>query len=252
MLDREKEYIKMAEVERNHWWYRNLHHLVLDTIKNRFDSRDIAIIDAGCGTGGLLLFLKDKEYSNVMGFELSSYAVDICRTKGLNVVQYDLSRISELYPPDHADVIISNDTFYFFDMEWCAKIIKQCYQVLRPNGLLILNLPACNAFRGIHDISVGIKHRFTKNDVCILFSNGKFNIIKRIYWPFLLSPIIYLKRLRQRIKMRINPSFEVCSDIDMPRGFLNSFLAGITSLENRIFPVKPFGSSIFLVAQKSD
>lgn len=197
-------YIKIAEVERNHWWYRNLHHLVLDTIKNSFDGRDIAIIDAGCGTGGLLLFLKDKEYSNVMGFDISCDAVDICRAKGLNVVQYDLSRIYELYPHDHADVIISNDTFCFFDMEWCAKIIKQCYQVLKPNGLLILNLPACNAFRGIHDISVGIKHRFTKNDICILFSNRKFNIIKTVYWPFLLSPVIYLERLRQRIKMRIN------------------------------------------------
>lgn len=202
--------------------------------------------------GGLLLFLKDKEYTNLMGFDLSSYAVDICRESNLNVVHFNLKRISELYLPDYADVIISNDTFYFFSMEWCRKIVKQCYQILKPKGLLILNIPACNAFRGIHDISVGIKHRFTKNDVCILFSNGKFNIIKTVYWPFLLSPLIYLERLRQRIKMKVNPSFEVCSDIGMPRRFLNSFLAGITLFENRIFPIKPFGSSLFLVAKKSD
>lgn len=55
MLAKEKEYIKMAKAERNHWWYRNLHYLVLDTIKNRFSRRDIAIIDAGCGTGGVIV-----------------------------------------------------------------------------------------------------------------------------------------------------------------------------------------------------
>ena len=252
MLDRENEYIKMAEVERNHWWYKNLHRLVLDAIKSRFNSRDVGIIDAGCGTGGLLLFLKDKKYSNAMGFDLSHDGVDICRAKGLNVVQHDLSRISELYPRDRTDVIISNDTFYFFDMKMCAQIIKQCYQVLKPNGLLILNFPACDSFRGIHDLSVGIKHRFTKDDIHILFNSCKFDKIKMTYWPFLLSPAIYLERLRQRIKMKVNPSFKISSDIDMPNEFLNSFLTGITYLENTILPVKPIGSSLFIVANKSN
>ncbi len=242
----------MAAVERRHWWYRTLHSIVLNSIEKSFDSRDIVIIDSGCGTGGLLLFLNDKGYSNVKGFELSPDAVNICRAKGANVVQFDLRRISDLYPCDHADVIISNDTFYFFDMKGCHKIIEQCYQVLKPNGLLILNLPAGNAFRGIHDISVGIKHRFSKNDVSILFSRSEFNIIKTIHWPFLLSPVIFLERLRQRVKMRLNPSFEISSDIDMPSGFINSLLEGISSLENHLLPVKPFGSSIFLVVQKPD
>jgi len=250
MLERKEEYTKMAEVERKHWWYRTLHCLVLDAIKKSYDSRDIAIIDAGCGTGGLLLGLIDKHYSNVMGFDLSYDAVDLCRAKGVNVVQHDLRRISELYPPDYADVIISNDTFYFFEMKWRVKILEQCFQVLKPNGLMLLNLPAGNAFRGIHDISVGIKQRFSKKDVRILFGQSKFQIIKTLYWPFFLSPLIFLERLRQRIMMRTNPAFKISSDIDMPSGLLNSLLARISSLENHILPVKPFGSSIFLVVQK--
>ncbi len=116
--------------------------------------------------------------------------------------------------------------------------------------MLILNFPACNAFRGIHDIRVGIKHRFTKKDIGVLFSNCRFNIIKKAYWPFILSPVIYMERLRQRIKMRINPAFKVRSDIDIPPEFLNNFLTTITSLENNIFPVKPIGSSLFLIAMK--
>ncbi len=117
MLDRRKEYMKMAEVETNHWWYTNLQQLVLDAIQKNNNGLNDVIIDAGCGTGGLLLFLKDKKYSNVMGFDLSLHGVDICKTRSLNVVQHDLNKISELYPQNHADIIISNDTLCYFDMK---------------------------------------------------------------------------------------------------------------------------------------
>jgi hypothetical protein len=57
-------------------------------------------------------------------------------------------------------------------------------------------------------------------------------------------------RLSQRIKIRINPAFEVRSDIDPPSALLNRILAGMALFENRWLPAKPFGSSLFLVLEK--
>jgi SAM-dependent methyltransferase len=250
MLPEKHEYNKMAQVEQELWWYRCLHYLVLDSVSRNFVGRDINIIDAGCGTGGLMLFLQEQGYTNPQGFDLSLDAVRICHQRRLNVAHENLLNIARRYSPASADVIVSNDTLCFLDEQERIDLVQQCFQVLSPGGLLILNLPALKYFRGIHDLSVGIKHRFFLQDALSLFDSSQFSIVKQIYWPFLLSPIVYLVRLAQRVKMRMIPSFEVQSDIDLPSPWFNRVLEGITRFENRWLPAKPFGSSLFLVAKK--
>jgi SAM-dependent methyltransferase len=250
MLPGKHEYEKMARVEQELWWYRCLHHLVLDSISRNVTGWDITIIDAGCGTGGLMLYLQERGYTNLKGFDLSAEAVRICRQRQLNVVHDNLLNIARRYSPASGDVIVSNDTLCFLDEDERIDLVQQCFQVLRPGGLLIVNLPALKHFRGIHDLSVGIKHRFSMREALSLFDSRQFLIVRVIYWPFLLSPIIYLARLLQRVKMQVIPSFEVRSDIDLPRPRPNRVLEGITRFENRWFPAKPFGSSLFLVAKK--
>jgi len=250
MLDRKDEYEKMAQVEQEHWWYRALHHLVMDSIRTNTGSSDISILDAGCGTGGLMLFLRQKGYTRVKGFDLSPHAVGICRGRGLDVEQCDLRNMTARYPRVSADVIISNDTLCSLNGEERSSSMGQCFDVLRPGGLLILNVPALKAFGGIHDLSVGIQHRFSRADLPSLIDPTKFHMIRVLYWPFLLSPVVYCVRLRQRMKMRLTKNYEICSDIDLPRPWVNSVLEGFTRFENRWLPAKPFGSSLFLALKK--
>ena len=75
MLGNKDEYDRMAEAEGKHWWYRSLHERVLRTIQKQFASRDIDILDAGCGTGGLLSYLRDNGFTNLQGFDISEFAV---------------------------------------------------------------------------------------------------------------------------------------------------------------------------------
>ncbi len=250
MLDRRQEYKKMAGVEQMHWWYKALHHLVLDDISKIFPDRGVSIIDAGCGTGGLMLFLKKYGYSNIKGFDISPHAVDFCRQRNLDVDQKDLSKISALSDPNSTDIIIINDVLYFFDEKSQKNIINKCCKNLKAYGLLIMNIPANNAFRGIHDISVGIKHRISKSEIHGLISGAPFEILREIYWPFFLSPIVYFVRLLQRTEMRARSSFDIRSDIDMPNMYINNLLTRITINENRYLRTKPFGSSLFVVLQR--
>ena len=240
----------MARVEQEHWWYRALHHLVLDSIRRHGVGSDISIIDAGCGTGGLMLYLQGQDYTHLKGFDLSQHAVDICRERGLHVEQCDLRDMAGCYLPASADVIVSNDTLCFLNEQECANLMGQCFEVLHPGGLLILNVPALKAFQGIHDLSVGIHHRFSRSDLHKLIDLHKFRIVRELYWPFLLSPLVYCVRLRQRMKMRLTRDYEICSDIDLPSPWLNKILEGITLFENRWLPAKPFGSSLYLVLKK--
>lgn len=57
----EHEYDTMRRVEDTHWWYRTLRQRVLRDLKRALRGRDTArILDDGCGTGGMLAYLKEK------------------------------------------------------------------------------------------------------------------------------------------------------------------------------------------------
>jgi hypothetical protein len=50
--------------------------------------------------------------------------------------------------------------------------------------------------------------------------------------------------------MQMNPAFEGRSDIDLPSPWIKKLLTGIALFENRWLPMKPFGSSLFLLLKK--
>lgn len=250
MLNRPDEYRRMAAVEGEHWWYRSLHHLVVSALETHPLGRQVRVLDAGCGTGGLLRFLRERGYCHLAGFDISPEAVSTCRERRLRVEHRDLRECPQSVPLFHHDVIISNDTLYFFAAPERHRIVESLWGQLAPGGLLILNLPACAGFRGIHDLSVGIQHRFTKQEAMSLFSKTAFDQVRSRYWPFALSPLIYLARMIQRERLRRAPFLQPTSDLRLPPRVLNKLMEWITRLENRALPWKPVGSSLFVVGRK--
>jgi len=250
MLSRKEEYKKMSLVEQNHWWYRILHKLVLDALSKHLPNKDSKILDAGCGSGGLINYLNLYEYKKVQGFDLSNYAVSISKDKKLNVVCGDIKDIESVVQSTHFDAIISNDTMYFLKMDEINQFLESCSKLLSPGGVLILNIPVFESFKGIHDISVGIRKRFSRADLNIFFNRQSFTVEKRIFWPFLLSPLIFLVRLLQRIKLIIfKPN--IMSDLNLPSSLVNKFLYKITLFEVKNISRPLFGSSFFVVLKKT-
>ena len=237
----------MNDVENRHWWYRSLHELVLAHIKNNFESKQIHILDAGCGTGGLLDFLQNDNFSNLSGFDLSIDAVKSSLDKGLNVKALDLREF--FFQGKKYDVIISNDTLYYLTFEEQKKLLNNFYKSLNKGGVVFFNLPSFNAFEGIHDIAVGIKNRFNKQKIEDLVGLAQFDV-QKIYWPFLLSPLIYLARLIQRFKLKHMKKIKIDSDIDIPSPLVNETLYWLVKFENKYIKRKPFGSSLFLILKK--
>jgi SAM-dependent methyltransferase len=251
MISNKHEYEKMAKVELDHWWYSNLHHLVLFYIENHFHKKTIKIVDAGCGTGGLIYNLKKSGYKDVFGFDISEHAIEISIKRGLNVKIASLIDISKIYESSSADVIISNDTLYFLSVKQQDDFAKGCYKTLKKNGLLILNIPVSDAFKGFHDIAVGINHRFNNDEVVDLLIHNKFSILILKRWPTLLSLFIYLIRYKQRKKMKNFKNEVVKSDIDLPHYQINNVLKCVTKFENQYLKTnQKFGSSLFVVSIK--
>lgn len=263
MLNKPEEYKRMAAVEKNHWWYRVLHERVLAKIKHLpeyavgWDEEAdegrggvvltpiSQILDAGCGTGGLMLKMAEKGIA-VFGADVSEYAVNICAERGLNVIQTDVRNLPQKLAGQTFDAIICNDVLCYFTMDEIPAIIEGLKTLLKPGGLLIMNNPAFSSFSGNHDVAVGIKTRFKPKELKGIIMNYELLIMHYSCWPFLLSPAIYLTRKLQGKKS----GGEAVSDIDMPPRWLNSLLYGICKLEMKLFKHAPWGSSVFIVAKR--
>ena len=251
MIDNRREYEVRAEVETHHWWYRVLHSLVLESIERERMSPNVHVLDAGCGTGGLIHSLKAAGYRQVKGFDLSPFAVDICQKRGFDVELGNLNDIATIQAPSKFDVIISNDTLCYLSADEQLAFIKNAYMRLNKDGLLMMNLPALAAFRGTHDRAVGLLHRFNQFEVKALIESVGFETLTLRYWPFSLSPAIFAVRAWQRLKYDPASSIKPLSDLKSYSILLNTLLFRLIRLEIRLTRNAPFGSSLFTVLRRT-
>jgi SAM-dependent methyltransferase len=250
MIGKRHEYMAMALCESRMWWYSCLHKLTLQEIRKNFIGNNPRILDAGCGTGGLLSRLIENGFTQVYGFDLSPDAIEYAkRHNGINVLQLDITNFSAGFPGDLFDIVISHDILCLLNNADSSRALSQMLSVLKPGGVLLMNLPAFRAFNGTHDIAVAIKQRYSKKAVQKLVG-VQAEIKKIIYWPFLLSPAIFIIRAMQRLQPGIVKKQTVTSDVKMPPLWLNKILYAITNFENNYFQKKPWGSSIFIVLRK--
>lgn len=254
MLINYQEYQAMFEVEDRMWWYKTLHDRVIAEIKTYADDyKNLRVLDAGCGTGGLLTRLKAEGLHAIEGFDYNEFAVEFSQSRGLPVSRKDITAFD--YPPASFDVVISDDVLYQFDDPELLNALKCIHRVLKPGGIFITNNNAFAVFSGIHDLAVGSKRRFVKTDFDrFLAAFPDFRMVKASYWSLLLSPLILAVRLIQRLQLKLGQinMEKVKSDVSLPSDPVNRFLYGICTLERHLLKRSPFGSSLFLVIRKSD
>jgi SAM-dependent methyltransferase len=248
MIGNTHEYERMARVEHKLWWYNILHEKVLNTIASYKITANDLIVDIGCGTGGLMQKLLARGY-RVKGIDLSETAIHFCQKKGLDVTLLNIVDLHKDYLPECPKIALLNDSLCYFSEQEIKRILGNAHNYLCDNGLMIVNHPALKAFRGIHDISVGIQKRRNKRELEKLLKDNGFQIEHSEYWPFLLSPLIFLARSIQMLKLRIQKNVSITSDVDLPSSFINKLFYYITKTE-QILPYKAFGSSLFIVARK--
>ena len=253
MIGRSEEYEKMFRLEGKLWWYRSLHERVGRTLQQQYGKRrDITILDAGCGTGGLLDFLRRRGYTHLRGLDGSADAVSCCQERGLPVTFVNLNDLASFEPGAAYDVIVCNDVFCYFTDADLPPLLTALAHRLKPNGLLVSNNNAFNLFRGEHDLAVGIVRRFVLSDFEQMLPEHGLAVKSATYWSFTLSPLILLMRQWQRLQLKFGwrKPENARSDVYLPSPWLNETLYRIAQTEQKLFSRTPFGSSLFITATK--
>ena len=253
MLINYDEYQMMYKAEEKLWWYKILHEKVLSVIIEKFgENKQINILDAGCGTGGLMSFLIRNDYTNIQGFDFSEDAVSFCKERNLNVQQIDITDFESLFGNNEFDVIINNDVVYQFENTIIQKIFFTFQNKINETGIIITNNNAFNVFYGTHDIAVGGKQRFTLSNFENILKTLSLKIVYHSYWSLVLAPLILAVRIFQQIQLKLNliNMKNIKSDVNIPSDFMNSLFYKAVKFEEKILKKGFFGSSLFMVLQQ--
>ncbi len=248
MIERPRhEYEAMRSVEDRLWWYKILNGLVLGAIRKRFPDREpgsLRILDAGCGTGGLMRHLIAAGYTQVEGFDLSEDALDLATSSGLTVKRLDLGGAGDAYEGRTFDIVISNEVLYYLPKPSWLPTLTGLAGLVAEDGLLVMNLAAGKKYSGTHDVAVGIKERIEPSAFKHVIADAGLSIRKEKRWPFLLAPAIYLTRTLQRRRLAGLQPDEIKSDL---QGEINPITNRLFYAAAWLSTVLPFGagSSVF-------
>jgi SAM-dependent methyltransferase len=240
------EYATIFESEQRHWWYLGMQRISTMQIERFYPGGDdLRILDAGCGTGGALQFL--RRFGAVTGCDLSPLALDFCRKRGLR--RLARAGVGQLpFATGSFDLVTSFDVLYHRTVEDVAAALSECRRVLRPGGRLLLRLPAYDWLRGRHDRVVHTARRFTTGGVRRALVEAGFMVEKLTY----ANTLLFLPALARRLAERVIPSKGVASDVSPQAGRLDPLFARALYLEARWLARRnlPFGLSVMAVARK--
>lgn len=238
-------YLQMFKNEKSHAWYLGTRKLMTSLIQNHL-TPESKILDTGCGTGGTLVFLKDRGYKNIYGIDNSRYAIQLCRKRKIENVK--LGNINKIpYKNNVFDAVICMDVLYHKGVN-PGKAVKEIYRVLKIGGIYYSQEPAYTWLKSRHDIAIETSTRFTKEKLIKIISSEGFNRIKVTYFNLIFFAPIVLVRLKNIL---IKPR-KIDSDVKKLPKFLNLALLFALRLESvaiKYFNL-PFGVSVISLWRK--
>ena len=222
-------FLQTKKIEDTHWWFINHQKLVKQHVSLK--NGDL-LLDVGCGTGKILtLFPLQK----VVGVDINPVALSICKEK----------HIPQLIQADAISLPFKTSTFsYVLILQVLnhqrakdeKKILREIWRVLKPGGKVLITEPAFEILRRTHDVVEHTKKRFKRGELKDLVKSAGFIVKKCSYiYSYAFFPILLSKFFRRQ---------QSVGDLFQFPFFLNYFFKLLSFLS------LPFGSSVFLLAEK--
>jgi SAM-dependent methyltransferase len=232
------EYEKLDRAEDRMWWFAALHANVLMACRRY--SRPGTVLDAGCGTGGLLARLGGVQPA--VGIDADAEACARSAAKSRRPVC--AGSVTDLPFADAAfAAILSADVLCHGGVDE-RRALAQFHRCLGADGILVLNLPAYRWMMSRHDAAVYNVRRYTKRGVVALLRAAGFRPLFASYWNMLLFPLMVLTR-------KLLPGGG--SDVREQPAWIEAVgrtATGIERLLIRAGIALPFGGSVLAVAAK--
>jgi SAM-dependent methyltransferase len=234
-------------MEQKHFWHIGRKEIILDTIERNVPNLgQCKMLEIGCGNGNILAFLKQNGV-DIEGGDISREGLEFCRKR----ISTPLYQLDALHLPfrNAFDIIGLFDVLEHIDDDVGA--LKEIRQALKPNGILLMTVPAYQSLWSNFDEYSGHKRRYDKKELVGRLYHSGFRVIRFSHYMFFLFPLLATIRKfssTRRIKRGgIDTSLEVRN---VP--ILNECFLALLRLEKlllRYFNL-PFGASLLVLAMK--
>ena len=239
------EYTRLAEQEDRLWWFQVLRRNLFAIFDRVGLETTLRCLDLGSGTGGLVASLRDRYPKwDIYGMDRSSAALRYASQKfGRLFCGGDAAMLS--FRDRSFDLVISIDVLCVREVN-DKRMLAECFRVLAPGGLLILNNPAYDWMFSYHDRFVHTARRYTRRRIVRDLQAAGLEPVLTSYWNTILFPLMVLKRKvftfgADKSDVHETPSL-------MNRAF--SFVARPEAICLRCGVSLPFGGSVLAVARK--
>jgi len=241
----EHTYPIMYEVEDAHWWYAGRRRIIASFIKQicgELQTPHPRILDVGCGTGANLELL--ERFGDVEGVDISDDALAFCRERGFqNVRQGAAEQLP--YEDDTFNIVTALDVIEHLDDDLMS--LKEMHRVLRPDGRVLLFVPAFMFLWGVQDDVSNHRRRYTLKELKRVVERAGFEVERATYANLtFFAPILFVRTFMRVARLRPPSEFK----INVPA--FNGLLGHIFGAER--FWLRhlklPFGVSALCVARK--
>lgn len=163
-------------------WSLTIQKNIMNSLKIKDNSK---ILDAGCGTGNLLLILSENDNFGLYGIDISRKMLKIAETKLKKVVKLKRIPVEKLNYKNKFDYIFSVDSFHHYYDQNTA--IKKMFLALKKGGnLIVADIDFGIIFNQIfHKLEPGNNKIIPHLEMIKLFKINKFKKIRqKKIWHF--------------------------------------------------------------------
>jgi SAM-dependent methyltransferase len=236
----------LFQVEERHWWYvgrRRIIHSLVEKICKTLNNPNPRILDVGCGTGANLKML--AAHGQAEGVDISQQAVDFCRERGLESVK--LGAAEDLpYENDSFDLVTALDVIEHLDDDVAG--LREMRRVLRPDGRLLLFVPAFMFLWGLQDDVSNHRRRYTLPSLLKAVEAAGFSVEWSSYANIsFFLPVLVVRSVMRWLGLRADTEYGI--NISLMNGpFSRLFAAERFVLKGGKLP---FGVSAVCIARRS-
>lgn len=245
----DRTYNAIYQLEARHWWFVGRRRYVKKLVDRAFAGHNsIALCEMGCGSGGNFEML--AQLGKVDGMEMDVNTFQRAKARGEKLE--NVMSVQNGWLPDNVTVKGSYDGVIALDViehiEDDVASLVAIKEYIKPEGRLIVTVPAYQWLWSPHDDANHHKRRYTKASLKNALEQAGYQVEYSSYFNTLLFPLSLLVRLVQKL----SPSGKgLIDEFRMPSTFINSTLTKIFSIESLLAGrlVMPFGLSVALIAR---
>jgi ubiquinone/menaquinone biosynthesis C-methylase UbiE len=244
----------LYELEDSFWWFAGMREITAALLDSVIPfPADRAILDAGCGTGGMMSWLaRYAGNGRVAGIDLSPAALGFCRLAGhRNVAQASVTSLP--FPDSTFDLVTSFDVLVQLAGAGSDDLaLREIWRVLKPEGITFVRAAAYEWMKSSHDTALDTQHRYSLAELVGKVKHAGFDVLRTTHANTLLMPAaIFQRQVLKRIGLASGSDVK---PLPAPLRWLNPVLTATLRTEAR-WLTRPqarlsFGLSAICVAQK--